>query len=70
MAFSSDEKAVIKNDFIEKEWSAYHIYKEHPPKDWNQVSVQRLLNGFKKYGSMDRRHGLGVPEQPDWKLNR
>ena len=63
MVFSSDEKAVIKNGFIENEWSAYRICKEHPTKNWNRVSVQRLLNAFKKHSSMDRRHGLGIPEQ-------
>ena len=33
-------------------------------------SVQRLLNGFKKHSSMDRRHGLGIPEQQNWKIKR
>ena len=55
MVVSSKKKAVIKNDFIEKEWSVHHIYKEHPTKNWNNVSVQRPLTHFKKHRSMDRR---------------
>ena len=61
MVFSNEEKAVIKNDFNEKQWSAYRICKEHPTKNWNKVSVQRLLNRFKENGSMDRRSGSGRP---------
>ena len=61
MVFSNEEKAVIKNDFNEKQWSAYRICKEHPTKNWNKVSVQRLLNRFKENGSMDRKPGSGRP---------
>ena len=61
MVFSSEEKAVIKNDFIEKQWSAYRICKEHLTKNWNKVSVQRLLNRFKENESMSRRPGSGRP---------
>ena len=32
MIFSQEDKAVIKNDFLEKNWSAYRICKEHPTK--------------------------------------
>ena len=55
MVFSNEEKAVIKNDFNEKQWSAYCMCKEHPTKNWNKVSVQWLLNRFKENGSMDKR---------------
>ena len=59
MVFSSEEKAIIKNDFLEKRWTAYRICKEHPTKKWNKVSVQRLLKRFQEHGSMDRRSGSG-----------
>ena len=61
MAFSNEDKIIIKNDFIEKQWSVYTICKEHPAKRWNKVSVQRLLKKFKKYGLMERRPGSGRP---------
>ena len=69
MVFSDEDKAVIKNDYLEKKWSAYRICKEHPAKKWNKVSVQRLLNKFKQYGSMERRPGSGRPRSTTNKEN-
>ena len=43
MVFSNKEKAVIKNDFLERGWNADKICKEHPTKSWNIVSLHRLL---------------------------
>ena len=62
MVFSDDDKAVIKNDYVEKGWSAYRICKEHPTKNWYKGSVQRLINNFKKYGTMKRKVGSGRPK--------
>ena len=59
MVFSSEDKAIIKNDFVEKGWSSDRICQEHPSKNWNIVSVHRLLKRFEKDGSMDRQPGSG-----------
>ena len=40
MFFSEEDKAVIKNDYEEKGWSAYRIWKEHPSKGWVESSVR------------------------------
>ena len=61
MVFSDDDKAVIKNDYVEKNWSAFHICKEHSTKKWYKGSVQRLINQFKENGTMKRRPGSGRP---------
>eukprot|EP00111_Clytia_hemisphaerica_P015309 TCONS_00045177-protein len=61
MVFSNEDKAVIKNDYTEKGWSAYRICKEHPMKKWYKSSVQNLINRFKKSGTMDRKPGSGRP---------
>jgi len=61
MVFSSDDKAVIKNDFEEKGWTAYRIWKEHPSKGWVLSSVQRLVKRFKVTGTMERKTGSGRP---------
>ena len=61
MGFSNDDKAVIKNDYVEKGWTAYRICKEHPTKKWYKGSVQKLLNKFKERGTMDRKPGSGRP---------
>ena len=55
MFFSSEDKALIKNDFVEKGWSSQGICQEHPSKNWNRVSVHGLLKRFEKDSSMDRR---------------
>ena len=62
MVFSDDDKAVIKNDYVEKGWSAYRICKEHPTKKWYKGSVQRLINQFKENGTIKRRPGSGRPK--------
>jgi len=56
--FSSDDKAIIKNDYLEKGWSAYLIVKEHPTKTWYKWSVQRLINKFKEEGTMEKKERL------------
>ena len=61
MVFSDEDKAIIKNDYEEKGWSAYRIWKEHPAKGWVESSVRRLIRKFEATGSMDRRSGSGRP---------
>ena len=61
MVFSDDDKAVIKNDYVETGWSAYRKCKEHPTKKWYKGSFQRLINQFKENGTMKRRPGSGRP---------
>ena len=59
VAFSDEDKGVIKNDYEEKKWSAYRICKEHSTKNWEYSSVRRLLKKYKTFGSMERRPGSG-----------
>ena len=59
MFYSIEEKAIIKNHFIEKESSSYHVCKDHPTKNRDKVSVQRFLSSFKMQGSMNMRPGSG-----------
>ena len=61
MVFSDDDKAVIKNYYVEKCWSVCRICNEHPTKKWYKGSVQRLINQFKENGTMKRRPGSGRP---------
>ena len=61
MVFSSEDKAIIKNDFVGKGWSSYRICQEHLSKNWNRVFVHRLLKRFEKDGPMDRRPASGRP---------
>ena len=59
MVFSSEDRAIIKNDYEEKGWTTYRICKEYKSKEWVLNSVQRLLKRFKEDGSMKRRTGSG-----------
>ena len=60
-SFTDEDKAVIRNDYDEKGWNAYTIWKEHPSKGWVESSVRRLIRKYEETGSMDRRPGSGRP---------
>ena len=61
MVLSSEDKVVIKNDFEEKGWTAYKIWKQHPTKKWALSSIQRLVKKIKETGTIERRPGSGRP---------
>ena len=53
MVFSNEDKIVIQNDYEEKNWSVYKIWKNHPFKKWDYPSVKHLLKNSEKTGSKD-----------------
>ena len=57
MVFSNEEKAVVKNDFLEREWNTYKICKDHSTKSWNRFSIYIHLKRLQEHNSMDRRAG-------------
>ena len=59
--FSEEDKAIIKNDFEEKGWTPYCIWREHPNKEWDQRSVKRLVTRYQETGTMARKKGSGRP---------
>ena len=61
MVFSKEDKIIIQNDYKEKGWSAYRIWKDHSSKNWTYASVKRLLKRFKDSGTIDRKEGSGRP---------
>ena len=61
IAFSNKDKIIIKNDYEEKGWSAYKIWKDHSLKNWTYTSVKRLLKRFKDSGIINRKEGSGRP---------
>ena len=52
---------IIQNDYEEKDWPAYKIWKNHPSKKWDYSPVKRLLKKFRQVGSINKRHGSGRP---------
>ena len=59
MVLCKVEKAVIKNDFLERGCNAFKFCKEHLTKSWNRISVCRLLKRFNENNSMIRRADSG-----------
>ena len=43
MVLTNNQKAVIENDFNEKGWSAYKIWKEHPSFECSRMPVHNLI---------------------------
>ena len=49
------------NDYGEKGWSVYKIWKDYSSKNWTYVCAKRLLKRFKDRGTMNRKEGSGRP---------
>ena len=61
MVFSKEDKIIIQNDYEEKVWSVYKIWKDHSSKNWTYTSVRRFLKRFKDSGTMNRKEGSAQP---------
>ena len=69
VVFSKEDKIIIQNDYEEKRWSAYKIWKDHSSKNWTYTSVKRLLKRFKDSCTMNRKEGSGRPRSVTRKEN-
>ena len=56
LVFSDEDKAVIEH-YVQNGYTAYKIWKENPEKNWDRMSVQRLVKRYKQYGTMKRQKG-------------
>ena len=61
MLFSKEDKTIIKNDYEEKGWSAYKIWKDCSLKIWTYTFVKRVLKRFKDSDTINREEGSGRP---------
>lgn len=61
MVFTNEDKIVIKNDIEEYGLNAYEIWRNHEKKNWDRVSVRRLVKRYLETGTMDRKKGSGRP---------
>ena len=43
MVLADKQNAVIENDFNEKGWNAYKIWKEHPSFECSRMAVHNLI---------------------------
>ena len=53
MVLTDKQKAVIENDFNEKGWNAYKIWKEHPSFECSRMAVHNLIKKIKETGSTE-----------------
>ena len=61
MVLTDKKKAIIENDFNEKGWNVYEIWKEHPSVECPRMTVHIIIKKIKETGSTERRKGSGRP---------
>ena len=61
MAFSEDDKILIKVLRLEKGYGARRIKSEFPNKNWNLSSLSKLIKKIDETGSTERKAGSGRP---------
>ena len=59
MVFPKEDKIIIENNYEEKGWSVYKIWKDHSLKNWAYTSIKRLLKHFKDSGTINRKESSG-----------
>ena len=57
MVLTDKEKAFIENNFNEKSWNAYKIWKEHPMFEFSRMAVDKSIKKIKETWSTERRKG-------------
>ena len=53
MVLTDKQKAVIENDFNEKGWNTYKIWKEHSSFEGSRMAVHNLIKKIKETGSTE-----------------
>ena len=61
MVLTYKQKVFIENDFNEKGWNTYKIWKEHPSFECSRMAFHNLIKKVKEVGSTERRKGSGQP---------
>ena len=54
MVLTNKQKAVTENDFNEKGWNAYKIWKERPSFECSRMAVHNVIKKIKETGSTER----------------
>ena len=70
MVLTNDQIVVIKNDYEEKCWTPYRIWREHPRFQCSRGVVEYLVKKIKKTGSAERRKGGGQPVTASTEVNK
>ena len=59
MVFTTEDKILIKNLVLVKEYSSRRLIKEFPSKNWNKNGLDNLLRKIRATNSVDRKPGSG-----------
>ena len=70
MVFSAAEKELIKTCYVEKGWLRTQIVQEFMGKSWNCCSFNRMIQLFKRTGSIARQPGSGKPRTARSEANK
>ena len=70
MVFSAAEKELIKTCYSEKGWLGTRIVQEFSGKRWNCRSVNRVIQLFKRNGSVARQPGSVRPRTARSEANK
>jgi hypothetical protein len=66
---TADDRILIKNLRIEKQWGAMRMKTEFPNKNWSTASVNRLIKKVDNDGTTERRQGSGRPKSARTRQN-
>ena len=61
MVFTTEDKILIKNLVLLKDYSSRRLIKEFPNKGWKKNGLDKLLRKIRATDSVDRKPGSGRP---------
>jgi len=61
MVFSDEDKVLIKNLYLLKNYGPAKLMSEFPEKNWNRRGLENLLKKLRETGTIDRKKGSGRP---------
>ena len=61
MVLTDKQKADIENDFNEKGWNAYKIWKKYRSFECSRIAIHNLIEKIKETGLTERRKGTARP---------
>ena len=61
MVFTAEDKILIKNLVLLKDYSSCRLIKEFPNNGWNKSGLDKLLRKIRATNGVDRKPGSGRP---------
>jgi len=61
MVFSHEDKVLIKNLYLLKNYGPTKLMSEFPEKNWKRRGLENLLKKLRETGTTDRKKGSGKP---------